>query len=119
MTFAGARFELLINQGWEIETIKGTKKGMGYRGIPYTQEYDEISVELKPGQSFYMTSDGMIDQIGGEKKRMFGKKRFRKLLLDIQDKPMPDQKHALHNALVEYQADEKRRDDVSLIGFKF
>ncbi len=118
ITFVGARFELIINEGDDITIIKGTKKGMGYRGIPYEQGYDERTVHLKAGQSFYLTTDGLIDQVGGERKRTFGKKRLKVLLAHIYDKPMSEQKEAIYQTLLDYQGDEIRRDDVSLIGFR-
>jgi len=71
------------------------------------------------GQAIYMTSDGLLDQVGGERGRMFGKKRFKKLLLDVQDISMSEQKQAIHQALIEYQGSENRRDDVAVMGFKF
>lgn len=117
MTYVGARFELLINEGGEISRVKGTKQGMGYRGVPYTQEYEEKLIDLKSEQSFYLASDGLIDQVGGDRKRMFGKKRLRELLLSIQDIPMSEQKEVIYQALLDYQGDEIRRDDVSVIGF--
>jgi len=118
LKYAGARFDLFMHENDEIKIIKGTKKGMGYRGIPYTQQYDEILVELSHGQNLYMTSDGIIDQIGGERKRMFGKKRLSRILLQIQDLPMEEQKDRILEALLEYQGEENRRDDISMIGFK-
>jgi len=117
ITFVGARFDLFIIDGGKISTVKGTKKGMGYRGISYTQEYEENKVDLRPGQSFYMTTDGLLDQVGGERNRMLGKKRFKELLLSIQDEPMSEQKGAIFQALLDYQGDGNRRDDVSVIGF--
>ena len=118
MTFVGARFDLMINDGNGISIVKGTKKGMGYRGIPYEQVYEEQIVHLKPDQSFYLTTDGLTDQIGGERKRMFGKRRFKELLTSVQDKPMSEQKEIIYQTLLDYQDGENRRDDVAVIGFK-
>lgn len=118
ITFSGARFELLIADGQEVTTVKGTKAGAGYRGIPYDQVYEETKIPHRTGQSYYMTSDGLIDQVGGEKKRMFGKRRFRELLAGLQGQSMHEQKDAIYQALVDYQGEENRRDDVSVIGFK-
>jgi serine phosphatase RsbU (regulator of sigma subunit) len=64
-----------------------------------------------------MTSDGLIDQVGGARSRMFGKKRFVALLAELQGKPMSEQKDAIYDALVTYQGDQVRRDDVSVVGF--
>jgi len=119
MVFVGTRFDLHIIKNGEASTIKGTKASMGYRNIPYVQEYEENLLNLSFGESYYLTTDGLIDQVGGERRRMFGKKRFRDLLVRIQDKPMTEQKEVIYEALLNYQGDEKRRDDVSVIGFKF
>ncbi len=64
-----------------------------------------------------MSSDGIFDQIGGPKRRGFGKKRFTKLLGTIQHLPMAEQGDAIYQQPVDYQGEEKRRDDVSAIGF--
>ena len=64
-----------------------------------------------------MTSDGLIDQVGGNKGLMFGKKRFKSLLLDLQGRPMTEQKDRIRQALLDYQGNQVRRDDVSVIGF--
>jgi serine phosphatase RsbU (regulator of sigma subunit) len=117
LLFSGARFELFVLEGEEITVVKGTKKGTGYRGIPIDQIYSETAVELRPGQRFYMTSDGIIDQVGGEKKRGFGKNRFKNLLLKNRESSFKVQKKLLLKALRDYQGAEKRRDDVSIVGF--
>jgi ABC-type amino acid transport substrate-binding protein/serine phosphatase RsbU (regulator of sigma subunit) len=118
MTFSGARFDLFIIEGNEINIIKSTKSGIGYRGISHTQEFIENKVDSLGQKTFYMSSDGLTDQIGGKKNLMFGKKRFKALLLRIQDKSMNEQKDIMLQALIDYQGEQKRRDDVSVIGFK-
>lgn len=118
LTFCGARFELYSVRNGEVAQLKGTRKGMGYRGIPVDQEYDETTIEVIPGTKFYMTTDGLIDQVGGEKRRSFGKKRFGELLLSVKDLPMAAQKERVLQSLTEYQGEEIRRDDVSIIGFR-
>lgn len=118
LIFAGARFELMIADDTEVKTLKGTKAGAGYRGIPYDQAYDDVKINLQAGQRFYMTSDGLIDQIGGNKRRAFGKRRLRELLIAGQDFSFEDQKQQILSALNTYQGQETRRDDVSVIGFR-
>jgi len=118
MIFAGARFSLFHIEEGEVVETKGTKKGVGYRGISFDQTYQETVIPLKSGQSFYMTSDGYLDQVGGERKRMFGKKRFKELLLSMEKLPFTEQKKKLYKTLLEYQNEEVRRDDVSVVGFK-
>ena len=67
----------------------------------------------------YMVSDGLIDQIGGERRRSFGKNRFRSLLLEMINEPLHQQGTKLVQALTDYQGAEQRRDDVSILGLEF
>ena len=55
--------------------------------------------QLEAGDTFYMFSDGYIDQHGGEHRKKFMSSRFKSLLLDIQGKTMPEQKAALESTL--------------------
>ena len=118
LTFAGARLPLFVVEGGDVTEVKATRQGMGYRGIPRRQAYDETQIALRDSMTFYMTSDGYLDQVGGEQRRMFGKRRFKELLLSLEDKPFADQKEALYRALRDYQGEERRRDDVSMVAFR-
>lgn len=117
MTYAGARFSLFILRDGVVEEVKGDKKGMGYRGIPYDSLYTNQDIALHGKCNFYMTSDGLTDQVGGENGRGFGKKRFRTLLKDIQFVALPMQGGRIKEALKAHQGNESRRDDVAVLGF--
>jgi len=118
LTFAGARFSLFRLGAEGIEEIKGDKSGIGYRAVSLDQAFTNHQVEIDDGEVFYMTTDGLIDQIGGEKRRSFGKRRFGELVTAMADVPLADQKARILDALSDYQGEENRRDDVSVIGFK-
>ncbi len=121
LTFSGARFSLFIadkEKSDEVTEIKGDKAGIGYRGISFDQTYANRSIQVQPSHSYYMTSDGLIDQIGGVRKRSFGKRRFKNLLLEIRNTPMSEQKKRLETTFKRFQGDQRRRDDVSVIGLR-
>nr|CRH05981.1 membrane protein of unknown function[Include 3 copies of Extracellular solute-binding protein domain, HAMP linker domain and Sporulation stage II, protein E C-terminal] [Candidatus Magnetococcus massalia] len=118
LLFTGARFSLFYKDpDGEIVELKGDKKGIGYRGISLETEFTTHTLEVLSGRCFYMTSDGLIDQVGGEKRRGFGKKRFLRLVQALASQPLVEQGPAIKQALVEYQGAESRRDDLSLVGF--
>ena len=118
LTFAGARFSLFVSDAGEVREIKGEKTGLGYRGIPRDVSFTNQTVDFSADATYYMTSDGLIDQIGGERKRSFGKRRFKELLASIRDLPMSRQRDRIRDALSDWQGNQRRRDDVSVIGFK-
>ena len=117
LVFVGARFELFLVEDGMVSVIKGTKSGLGYRGVPLIQEFEEHRIIELQSKTFYMTSDGLIGQVGGDRNRSFGKKRFKEQLLSLSGQSMSEQKDSIHAALNEFQGSEVRRDDVSVIGF--
>ena len=95
MTFAGARFSLWrANRNGVIE-IKGDRKGLGYRRYPLETTYTDIALSFESSDTFYLTTDGLIDQIGGPRGRSFGKRRFQELLKKNRGVPMSEQEESL------------------------
>jgi serine phosphatase RsbU (regulator of sigma subunit) len=118
LLFSGARQSLFCASNGEMQEIKGDKIGIGYADVGEIVETETHLVELTQSTALYMVSDGIIDQIGGAKRRGFGKRRFIETLLGVQDQPLSQQREALLNSLNTYQARESRRDDVTALGFK-
>jgi PAS domain S-box-containing protein len=117
LRFCGARFSLFILERGEVAEAKGDRRGIGYRGIPADFDYTAQDIALRPGQRFFLATDGLFDQIGGERRRSYGKKRFLDLLVNLQDEPLALHGRHILDSLVAFQGDEKRRDDVSVAGF--
>ena len=118
LTFAGAHFDLFLQQDGVVTAIKGDKRGLGFASTPYDIRFRNHVVTLTDGMTFYMTTDGLVDQVGGDKRMSFGKSRFKALIATLADVPLRDQKPLIRQALLDYQDREVRRDDVSVIGFK-
>jgi len=119
ITFSGARFSLFHSaDGAAVTEIKGDKRGLGYRGVPQDLPFTVHELENFASHTFFMTTDGLLDQVGGVKQRGFGKRRLKELLSGIQHLQFTEQRTRIVHALKDYQGDQKRRDDVSVIGFK-
>jgi CBS domain-containing protein len=120
MIYAGAKTPLFIlgQDAAEVSVIEGDKKGVGYVDTPMDYEWTNREIALAQGDCVYLTTDGIIDQIGGSKDIAFGKKRFCGLLLENRGKPMAEQESIIMEAFYEYQDKQRRRDDVSLLGFR-
>ncbi|MBF0158836.1 MAG: SpoIIE family protein phosphatase [Magnetococcales bacterium] len=120
LRFSGARFSLFHAHQDEVQEFKGNKFGIGYHNLDTHLVLNETQICLTKDEShtFYMTSDGFLDQIGGVGKRCgFGKKRFIELIKQVQDKPVREQKEYFKSALLDYRGEEEQRDDVTVIGF--
>ena len=117
MTFAGARFSLWrANQKGVIE-IKGDREGLGYRRYPPSTNFSDYTFSFDGRDAFYLTTDGLIDQIGGPRGRSFGKRRFQELLRKLRETPMSEQEQLLRKAFEKHQGEQMRRDDLTVLGF--
>ena len=117
VVFAGARLSLFRASGGVLSEIRGDKAGLGYRRYGADTNFTDMSFDLKAGDRFYMTTDGLIDQIGGERRRAFGKRRFLDAIGETLDSPMNQQAVRLSETFKTFQGSEKRRDDVTVLGF--
>lgn len=100
----------------QLFDIKGDKQPIGvyWDETPFTTH----SLQLKEGDSFYMFSDGFVDQFGGENRKKFKVVAFKKLLLSIQEQDMVKQKITLEKAFEAWRGDIEQIDDVSVIGVR-
>ncbi|BAQ16735.1 PAS domain-containing protein [Methyloceanibacter caenitepidi] len=117
ITFAGARFSLWRSNREGVIEIKGDREGLGYRRYRPDTRFTNTTFAYGSGDAFYLTTDGLIEQIGGPRGRAFGKQRFRDLLHELRDAPMNEQEEKLRDAFEKFQGDQRRRDDLTVLGF--
>lgn len=118
LQFAGANNPLwLVRKGSDtVEEIKGDKQPIGkYRAsVPFASH----QLEVNPGDTFYIFSDGFADQFGGEKGKKFKTANFKRLLLSIQNQSMQDQLKALKTTFTDWKGNLEQVDDVCILGIK-
>ncbi len=85
--------------------------------VPHDRAFTNHQVPLTQGSAYYLFSDGLVDQVGGDERRAFGKKRIIALLEEHLARPLAEQGDAIMAAFTAYQGDEIRRDDVTMLGF--
>jgi len=118
LAFAGARGALYVAQGPEVRVVKGDARGAGYVRTRMDQVFADVQLPLETGQRFYMTTDGLLDQIGGERGLPFGRKRFLKFLAAEGAGPLARQGRSLLSLLDAYRGQEPQRDDITVLGFE-
>jgi len=118
LKYAGAETPLFYMSDKGLKVIKGDRHSVGYKKSDANFEFKEHILEVTPDMKFYITSDGYLDQNGGDKDFPFGKKRFKQIIEEVHELPMQEQKQVFIEKLQEYQKDNERNDDVTVIGFK-
>jgi serine phosphatase RsbU (regulator of sigma subunit) len=117
MRAASARLPILVvSPSGAIETLKGGRKGLGYRDTPADQEWPEIEIRREAASRLFLATDGVGDQIGEATPMAFGWRRFASTLEAAATLPVRDQVRAGEAALIAWQGQETRRDDVSILG---
>jgi len=120
-SYKGSSMELhdgsMTNGKYLLETIFASKMPIGISSR-MDEEFDLYSWTLEKGISYYLFSDGYVDQFGGPKGRKFMKKNFKRLILEIQDYPMSRQKEILENKLVEWMGQSPQIDDILVMGIR-
>ena len=115
--FAGANLSLFVQENGSIQRIKGDRQSIGYKSSDLNFNFREHRVEINRKKRFYMTTDGLIGQAGGDNGMPFGRKRFLKFISEHNHYDFSYQKKALEDILLKYQGDEEQRDDITVIGF--
>jgi serine phosphatase RsbU (regulator of sigma subunit)/uncharacterized protein HemY len=116
--FAGAFNPMYLIRDGELEVFKGDKMPISiYQN--QKESFRNHEIQLKKKDTVYIFSDGYADQFGGEKRKKFMIRRFKKLLLDIHHQPMGDQKKLLDNTFEEWKGDHDQVDDVLVMGVRF
>ena len=112
--FAGARVALhVLAPGQPLHVVEGERAGLGYVDTDPDQQWPTHVVELAPDTLVFVTTDGLIDQIGGPKSIAFGKRRVRDLLSTHADATAPVLSGVLLDALAQWQGEQPRRDDLT------
>jgi serine phosphatase RsbU (regulator of sigma subunit) len=119
MQYSGAHNPLYIisnNNGESVfKEIKADPMPVGVH-FSSDKSFTNHEIQLEIGDTFYIFSDGFVDQIGGDRNHRFTSEKFKKLLFDIHDQPMYEQKEILEQTLKDWMGMYAQRDDILVIG---
>ncbi|MBI5010431.1 MAG: SpoIIE family protein phosphatase [Bacteroidia bacterium] len=107
----------MTNGEYLLETLKASKMPIGISS-KMDQDYVFEKMPLEKGVSYYLSSDGYIDQFGGPDQRKFMKKGFKSLILEIQGAAMAEQKKILDARLKEWMGSGSQIDDILVLGVR-
>ncbi|HBS88361.1 MAG: hypothetical protein A2W91_17410 [Bacteroidetes bacterium GWF2_38_335] len=116
--FAGAYNPLYLVRNNELIEFKGDKSPIGSHEPQDAKNYTNYDIDLISGDTLYIFSDGYADQFGGPLNKKIMYKRFRQMLLEVQDHPMEDQKTLLEKGLFDWMGINEQVDDILVIGVK-
>ncbi|MFB6258889.1 MAG: PP2C family protein-serine/threonine phosphatase, partial [Flavobacteriales bacterium] len=97
--------------------IQADKAGIGSEehGV---EHFRTVSFKVQKGDALYIFSDGYADQFGGPKGKKFRYGAFKRVLTELQDRSMEDQKRELGKQFEEWKGDQEQVDDVLVMGVR-
>jgi serine phosphatase RsbU (regulator of sigma subunit) len=116
LLFSGAKISLYESDGLESREHRGARRALGDKR---QGDYANASLPLKAGTTFYLSTDGFLDQAGGEHGFGFGSTRFARMLKEVARLPLGAQAQALDSALADYRGSLPQRDDITILSFRF
>ncbi len=117
LVFAGARLSLWHARDGTVTEVRGDRPMLGFQHYPVDLAFTNVPFNVRAGDCFYLATDGLIDQIGGERRRSFGKRRLAAFCQQYHVRPMNQQAVILRSLFGDHQGMEVQRDDVLVVGF--
>ncbi len=118
LMYAGANNPLYHIRKKVLTEIKADKMPVGINAIE-EDSFTNHSMQLKPGDTVYIFSDGYADQFGGPRNKKFKYGPLKELLIRISDMNMDKQKQELNHVIETWKGDESQIDDILIFGIKF
>ncbi|MBN4049646.1 SpoIIE family protein phosphatase, partial [Bacteroidales bacterium AH-315-N07] len=117
LQYAGANRPLYLFKNGELDIIKPDKNGIGGE-IEIKRNFTNHELQLQSGNSFYIFSDGYVDQFGGPKIKKYKSRQLREKLCSIQKLKMHDQGKELDREITLWQNNLPQTDDILVIGVR-
>jgi serine phosphatase RsbU (regulator of sigma subunit) len=118
LEFAGASIDLyVIDQKGRTTRHRGARMTLGYELHDQPLAIDSVSLRVG-SNSFVMTTDGLLKQVGEATGRVLGTRRFETALGEVGCNAPSKLIRAIALLLKNWQGREECRDDISFIAFK-
>jgi len=118
LQFAGAKRPLYYFKDNELRIIKGDSHPVGGDAYPKDRSFQQHEIQLQKDDSFYLFSDGIVDQFGGPKNKKFMYSKLRSILQRVHDQPMEDQLMVIQDDYYTWKGDNQQTDDILIIGIR-
>lgn len=118
LEYAGAYNPLYLIRNGELHEYKADRMPIGIYHIE-KESFTNNEIEIKKDDIIYIFSDGYADQFGGPAQSKFKSANMKKMLLEIWNRPMEEQKQIIEERFNKWKGKLDQIDDIILIGIKF
>lgn len=116
---AGANIGVHIWRKGEIIALRGTRRPLGLMDEKSKRAFENNEFQLEKGDIIYSTTDGYIDQFGGELGKKLKQSGMNKLLTELGYLEIASQKAKLHHFMEEWKGELEQIDDICVVGIRY
>ena len=104
------------NNSKEIEMISADRQPIGkYENLKL---FTNHIIQLYKGDRIYISTDGFMNQFGGDAGRKMKSKRFKEMIFEMRNNSMEDQEFILEKQFSAWRGNYEQLDDVCGIGVR-
>jgi len=118
IVFAGAKRPLYYFKNKKLCVEKGNTQSIAGNLYKKERNFDEKTVQLAAGDTFYLFTDGIIDQFGGPDNKKFMSWRLKHQFNILQPHNMDDQKAHLEREMATWKGRNEQTDDILIMGIR-
>ena len=111
LEYAGAYNPLYLIRKGELTEYKADRFAIG-KSSEVLKIFTNHVIQIQPGDTIYIFSDGYADQFGGPDDKKFKPWRMKELFLGMCDKRMEEQKRILEETIEKWRGDVPQVDDM-------
>lgn len=122
LLFSGAVMDCIRVRDGRAEIWRGDRASLGGSHLGRLnrksggQQYSTIEMQAQHGDQFYLMSDGVCDQFGGDHEKKLGRKRLSDMLVEHSHLPAGERIDAIHGSFLLWKGANEQVDDVILVG---
>ncbi len=114
--WSGANNRLLYIQNNELKEIKANRESVGKSD--YQKPFITHAMTYEKGMTFYLFTDGYIDQFGGEKMKKININNFKELIKKHQNSSLNEQNAVINDYFLQWKGAHEQIDDITILGIK-
>jgi len=118
LEYAGAYNPVYVVRKGEVFVYKGDRFPIGMTTMDQEKHFANQNISIQPGDMIYMCSDGYADQFGSADGKKFKSVNVKRVLSEIWNLPMQEQKERLEKEIMDWKGDLGQVDDILVIGSK-
>ncbi|MBN2656410.1 MAG: SpoIIE family protein phosphatase [Spirochaetales bacterium] len=116
LVFSSSRLRLLVVENGRITEYQGNRQSLGFKRSKWDQKFESYNIPCSSQSRFFLSTDGFVEQSGGDQGFGFGWDRLKDALLEKKGSLALIREHLI-SEFDKFRGRREQRDDVLVIGF--